>query len=86
MKKFRALFAVLLLAGFGLAQNAPSGNQGLILQFQNSGTQVLTRAGGFLPINCSTGITCSYTGGVVVITSSGGGAPAFPVTDSGYGF
>lgn len=91
MKILRFFLAGLLLSGLGLvlilapklrAQSGPPASQ-WVIQWQNQGSVIMNRAGGFLPINCSTGITCTYTGGVVVMTVSGAGGAAFSGLTSG---
>ena len=49
--------------------------QGFISQWQNQGTPIATNPS-WLPVNCSTNLTCTLTNGVVVITASGGSASA----------
>ncbi len=49
--------------------------QGLIVQYQNGGT-VLGTFKKWLPINCSTNLTCTFTNGVIVMSASGGSAAA----------
>lgn len=51
----------------------PSGGGGLIVQWQNGGTILLTRPAGILIVNCSTGMSCSSSGSTVTLTSTGGG-------------
>lgn len=64
----RLIIALLALTGFCFAQ----GDHSTVVQIQNNGTPVFTGKK-FVPLNCSTGMTCSVSGGVVNMTASGGG-------------
>ena len=46
---------------------------GLIIQFQNGGTVLATRPAGLVALNCSTNITCSFSGYTLTLTAAGGG-------------
>lgn len=76
MKKILAIIALMLwCASFALGQ-------GLTVQIQNGGT-VLSTFKKWLPINCSTGLTCSFSNGIITMTAAGGGSAAYPQTISG---
>jgi hypothetical protein len=65
-----------LLASLLLACAVLCHGQGLIVQFQNAGTPIGTFKK-WLPINCSTNLTCTLTNGTIVITASSSAATAF---------
>jgi hypothetical protein len=68
------------LRGFSLLAPIPSGlaspqqPNGLILQFQQSGSTVAIRPQGLVTFNCTTNMTCSWSGNTFTLTSSGGGS------------
>lgn len=70
MKK---LIVTVLLA---LSAIVCSAQQGLKVQYQNAGTPIGTFTK-WLPINCSTNLTCTFTNGVVVMTATNTAATAF---------
>ncbi len=47
--------------------------QPFVLQLQNGGSVLATRPAGLLVLNCSTNMTCSFSGSTFTLTASGGG-------------
>jgi hypothetical protein len=56
-----------------LALPAAQQPSGLILQFQQGGSALATRPAGFVALNCSTGLICSFSGTTFTLTSTGAG-------------
>jgi len=52
---------------------APQQPAGIILQFQQGGSPLATRPAGLVALNCSTGMSCSFSGTTFTLTSTGGG-------------
>lgn len=50
----------------------PQQPNGIILQFQQGGSPLATRPAGLVVLNCSTNMTCSWSGNTFTLTSSGG--------------
>jgi hypothetical protein len=55
---------------------APDVPGSLIIQLQNQGTVLATRPAGMVSFNCTTNMTCSFSGSTFTLTSSGGGGTA----------
>jgi len=70
-----AMRGVNLLApmGSGLAGPAPQQPNGIILQFRQSSSTLATRPAGLVILDCTTNMTCSFSGNTFTLTSSGGG-------------
>lgn len=68
------LWLLALVCALGLVRMAHGQVQPrLILQYQNQGTVVGTVPAGVAVINCSTNMTCAFSGNVLTLTASGGG-------------
>jgi hypothetical protein len=52
---------------------APQQPGGIILQFQQGGSPLATRPAGLVAFNCSTGLSCSFSGTTFTLTSTGAG-------------
>jgi hypothetical protein len=66
---------ILVLAVFCLLTAFQCFGQGLTVQVQNQGTTLGTFKK-WLPINCTTNMTCSFSGGIITLAASGGGGVA----------
>ncbi len=62
--------AIRLAGGLGASPDVPSG---IIIQVSNQGTVLATRPAGILKFDCSTGMSCSFSGITFTLTSTGGG-------------
>ena len=57
---------------FVLAQVQTGQPMPLILRFQQAGSTLATRSAGLVTFNCTTNMTCSWSGSTLTLTSSGG--------------
>ncbi len=58
-------------------------SSGLIVQFQNQGSVLSTRPAGLVVLNCSTNMSCSFSGSTFTLTSSSTASTAFSAITSG---
>ncbi len=56
---------------------------GLIVQFQNQGSVLSTRPAGLVVLNCSTNMSCSFSGSTFTLTSSSTASTAFSAITAG---
>lgn len=56
---------------------------GIIIQLQNQGSVLATRPAGLLVLNCSTNMSCSFSGTTFTITSSSTGSTAWSAITAG---
>jgi hypothetical protein len=56
---------------------------GIIIQLQNQGSVLATRPAGLLVFNCSTNMSCSFSGSTFTITSSSTGSTAWSAITAG---
>ncbi len=58
-------------------------SSGLIVQFQNQGSVLSTRPAGLVVLNCSTNMSCSFSGSTFTLTSSSTASTAFSAITTG---
>src|SRR5205823_5675701 len=61
----------------------PQQPNGLILQLQNGGSVLATRPAGLVAINCSSNMTCTFSGGTFTLNASVSAGAAFNAVTSG---
>ena len=61
----------------------PQQPNGLILQFQQAGSTVAIRPQGLVTFNCTTNMTCSWSGNTFTLASTGGGSGSGCVPSGG---
>jgi hypothetical protein len=66
-----AVLLAILAAIFATRAHA-QGSSPLLLRGQQAGSTLFTRQSGLITLNCSTGLTCSFSGNTFTMTSSGG--------------
>lgn len=65
----------------GVWASPPTG--GIVIQLQNQGTALATRGGGLVVFNCTTNLSCSFSGSTFAIATGGGVASGGPYTSNG---
>ena len=78
-----AMRGVSLLAPMGSGLAAPQQSPGIIVQFRNSGSTLATRPAGLVILDCTTNMTCSFSGNTFTLTSSATGATAWSAITAG---
>lgn len=72
MRKFPFSLAVIVLL-FTVFGGVYAQQNGLLLRFQNGGSNLTTRAGGLVTLNAGTNMTASLSGSTITLAATGGG-------------
>jgi hypothetical protein len=81
--KTEAYRTALVRSGFRTAMPDPDVPGGIIIQVANQGTVLATRPAGLLQFNCSTNLTCSFSGTTFTMTASSSASTAWSALTAG---